>query len=177
MARITIEKRDFILEREKTKKFKDKLDTCSNKIKEHLQKKISKTVPSWITQKEIDSLYIRTSCSYSYDPTYDFSDLGISERQVRLVRRIPLGKSFPSQHHVHQIKMDKTLEKLLHRFASILKERNDFAKKLRNVLSAYTTDKKLIKDIPELKEYFKDSGTSNALVPVEAIREVREMIR
>lgn len=171
MSRLTNQKREEILKDQTKIKFYDVLKISKDNLIKEMTKDVIKTVPTWITQKMVDSGFIKISSSIE-----DLGSYGSRECYENVMNEISLNDCFPSKCYEHTIKITPKIKKYAQIIVEINEEKDKFYKELRSLLNSFSSDKKLIESIPELKKYFKDDCKKYALVPVARINKLRKQL-
>jgi len=172
--RLTQEKRRTIVNTESSNKFYDNLAKNEKAIYDECNKLAKKGTPSWVTDDILASGYLNTTNNFNIkgEKYYYFNRTMDLSNGMQLYNYLPQ-KGYDDS----QIEKSKTLINLLSKRALLLDSREKFKLDLRQVLCGYTTVKKLLEAVPELKEHFKNEVASSALVPVEQIVRVRKSIK
>lgn len=178
-------KKDHIEKEEVKRKFYDKFKHLDEKITSKINDLIKKSVPNYITDKLVESGYIKRSNLVRFSNINEdeheeiFSALYNMSKNVIKKRRhssyITVDTHFPCNKSNHDIKASKELINLLEKKAKLIEDREKFRSKIKAVLYSFNTDKQLLESIPEFKKYFTDS---NAFLPIGAndIKDLRAMI-
>ena len=172
MSRLTIDKRMAIVKSESNRKFYDEIEELKNKLKQMIQKEADKRVPTWITDEMMQSGYISMSCSVTLELNRNRNEMTRAEKilfdYISTINAIP-SKRFTN----HLIKASKSMQSLFDKIIAKGEEKKKFESKLSYVLSKFTTEKRMIEALPELEQYVS-KGTSNALISVDTIKDIRK---
>lgn len=171
--RLTNALRKDIVEKESAKKFHDKITEAESALKMEIDKKVAASVPKWITQKMIDSTFINTTNSIELIGRYSNQT-----PEQRVFNRTGIDNYYPIKNHSsHSVKLEGSILRKTSAVVRLNKEKSVFEVKLRNVLYSFSTIKKLVENLPELKEYCNGLvPTAKAMIPVAQIKEVRKML-
>lgn len=169
MARLSNATREYIVSSESGDKFYDKLKDLTIKMHAEVNKIIVKSLPVWITDEIKDSGFMNTKSGFT------ISDEDLNDK-------IPFGHvdtHYPikSNTYCHKITASKTLEKYILKHHGLSVEEGQFKQKLGQTLNAFTTDKQVVENIPELSSYFDLEKKTSAIIPYDQIKEVREMLK
>lgn len=171
--RITNDMRKSILNSEVLTKFNKEVLALDKALMLSIEK-IVKDKTKGVSSKMIASGYVHVTSSFSLvgGDNYQRKAIGLPGYLYNTYPR-------KSGEYSHKIKPNKEVLTNIKASKKIRVARDEFRKDLRQVLYSYTTDKKLLAVVPELKEYFKDSqkAQSMSLVPVEQINKVRKSLK
>ena len=168
MTRLTNSKRDSIADTETKLKFHDGETKLEKLFKDELDKLAKKTVPKCITDEVLATGYVNTSSNV----TIEGMELGYNRRKLKSIDNY-----YPTHRHQSlQVVASTTLKNLLAKITKLEEKKYKYRSELQQVLYSYNNSKKLLVAIPELKNHFQDAVASQALVPIDQIKEVRKSL-
>ncbi len=177
MGRLSNDRKIDIVRAESNKKFYDKLSKAEKLLGEEVEKLSMKTRPKWYTEEVKNSQMVQTT-KYAEvywdgcenDDDYDQYDKCVNFEAFNY-HPSKYGRSL-------RFEASKTLISRRKKVLQIINERDDFEQKLHRVLRSVNTDKKLVEHLPELSEYAEiGPKIGTALMPMEQIKEVRDMLK
>lgn len=177
MSRLTIDKRTIIIKKETNTKYHDVITAAEKEFSDEILKEARKTVPKWITDEMIESKFINTNDDVIIKGIKDPNNLRYHNKEQS--ESYCISSYIPTIRHRHiEFNITKTIQNKIDKVTKLKKERDQFKKKIRGVLLAFSSIKKLLEHLPELETHFEgDIVKSKALVPIAAIKEVKKLIK
>lgn len=156
----------------KKKGYSKKLDSNENEIRREIKRLIKLTIPKWANKERQKLGYFQTTSSFNVKGNSSYFNCVDLCKYRLFTDNLPVNNSYE-----HKIEASARLDGLINVRKKVLKERGDFRSSLSKVLYAYTTDKALLKQVPELAKHFKNNDVVTAIVPIEQINKVREALK
>jgi len=175
--RLTNAQRDQVI----TKEANNKFDAIIKKQKEKLLSVIEKYVKKALVNKKlpqelINEGYIRTTDQVSVkfrDKPEGYQRTTYSDRETfSMNEHLPL-KTHASFSFDATIDMQKEMDALI----KLRSDKKEFTAKLKTILYSLSNDKQIEEHLPELKKYFKKETKTMAMIPIEQINSMREMLK
>lgn len=179
--RLTIEKRNAIVGSETNKKFYDVKKKLHKEIIDYLDKEVSKQIEKDVLDSGlVERGYINTcnSVQFIHSDREFAEELTKKVKNNRYAGTISIHNSYPRkrfQSHF-ELKITKSLESKIKKYADKCDEEKEFKSNLRRVLNSFSTTKKLVSAVPELEIHFKDERTASAVIPYDQINNIKKQL-
>lgn len=171
--RLTTKKREEIVHFESTIKFKDLITAKYKELQSVIETQLESKLPQVALPKEWEPYISKCRFFYANGESYGyyfFDCLGKPVTSMELSKDI-YHRNDDNRYDIDL--KDKNVSKVLKEFKELMKEKSDFSAKLKAVLNAFTTVDRLLKEMPDLENHFKNTPVkSKAIVPYKEIKEV-----
>lgn len=178
--RLTNSLKKVIIEKAVAEKFHDKLIASEKALIDSIEVEVVKMIKKrniHIPQQLIDEGFINTSTNV------ELSKLPNSRMTYKYGNQADYSiyNSYTTTMYGSNLTIKETSKIITaHRTdAKLLEQRTKFKKDLTQTLNAFTTVKKLVEAMPEIKQFIDDSNIpmSNSLIPIEQINKMRRQLK
>ena len=172
--RLTNAIRDSIILKESNKKFNKELDRIADEIKKLVELDAAASIPKEINDAIKKYPELKDSGWISYTLKVNLNLASGNSKTEAISNPLP----FQRNRYGIEIKASKKLESLYEKEKNLKEQSAVFRSELRKIVYGFTSVKPLIKAMPEMEIYFKETNSNMALIPYEAINKIRkELVR